>query len=549
MAPHPVTEAEIDEERKTELIMEKRLRACRVNIIPRNGGYFDKPNIPPPVSKRPPKPVVSPTAVEKATNPIALRYWNQCMDKKTERKAQDMTHEKESQSSLSPQMPPWVSSETYHVNIQTAVKPKALTPQLQVKVPDITKRVRSESVPRGVQYNRLRLSLDTEINHHDDPSPMVERRVKQEKVEIVTVLSTAGTGINRNNEVREALGNINRFITTDKVKRDDALRVVNNTQRKISAPTPLTIDTKPYSQIKEDQIKVSMERTNFQNNSKNRIPKPPQPFKGSRQDISEPTIVKKDECQCKQRHQNTNPFGEINSETNMNTFMEDFIPKLNKSQTSQLGVALFRQLSSDLKKDLVSEQISLMSAQDLVSVLSNTSNEVVSRAVPMLFPRTNDDVKLNLVVGTLPDLAPRLKNEMFQDTDRKMCPVSKPAYDIPKINMAEVNMIENSKKTDNDNFQLTKKSKISIPEIRIDKAEEPTVQYKNESPRAFEDEIFQSPACVITQPDIRYDLTDASMEEESSEDDAKKEWEWEDGEELEYEFYEQDIRSAVGTSL
>ena len=37
MAPHPMTEAEIDEERKTELIMEKKLRACRVNIIPRVG--------------------------------------------------------------------------------------------------------------------------------------------------------------------------------------------------------------------------------------------------------------------------------------------------------------------------------------------------------------------------------------------------------------------------------------------------------------------------------------------------------------------------------
>jgi hypothetical protein len=39
MAPHPMTEAEIDEERKTELIMEKKLRACRVNIIPRVGNW------------------------------------------------------------------------------------------------------------------------------------------------------------------------------------------------------------------------------------------------------------------------------------------------------------------------------------------------------------------------------------------------------------------------------------------------------------------------------------------------------------------------------
>ena len=291
------------------------------------------------------------------------------MDKKTEGKVQDVTHERESPNSLSPQMPPWVSSETYHVNTQAAVKPKSLTPQLQVRVPDITKRVRSESVPRGVQYNN-RLNLDTKIVHHQ-PSPMVERRVTQEKVEVVKVLSTAGTGINRNNEVREALGNINRFFTVDKVQRDDALRVTNSEHRKVSAPTPLVVDTKPYNQIKEDHIKVSMERTNFQNNSKNRIPKPPQPFKEYKPELTEPTFANKEECSCKQKPQN-----KVNGETNMNKFIDDLIPQLNQSQKSQLGLALFRQLSSDLKNDLVAEQITHMSGQDLFTVLSNTSNEV-----------------------------------------------------------------------------------------------------------------------------------------------------------------------------
>ena len=57
----------LDEERKKELVMEKQLRACRVNIIPRvsstvidrivknmhlkDRGYFTEPDIPPAVSK------------------------------------------------------------------------------------------------------------------------------------------------------------------------------------------------------------------------------------------------------------------------------------------------------------------------------------------------------------------------------------------------------------------------------------------------------------------------------------------------------------------
>ena len=70
-------------------------------------------------------PSPDPLAVEKATNPIALRYWNQCTE-------------------------------------QPATSPS--------------------------------------------PQP-----------EVVKVLSTAGTGITRKNQLREACGNISRFITVDKV--------------------------------------------------------------------------------------------------------------------------------------------------------------------------------------------------------------------------------------------------------------------------------------------------------------------------------------------
>ena len=41
MPPLPSTDvSDLDEERKKELIMEKKLRACRVNIIPRVNDLF-----------------------------------------------------------------------------------------------------------------------------------------------------------------------------------------------------------------------------------------------------------------------------------------------------------------------------------------------------------------------------------------------------------------------------------------------------------------------------------------------------------------------------
>ena len=45
-----------------------------------SAGYFEEAPkvVRAPVVKRPPPPSPSPASVEKASNPIALRYWNQC---------------------------------------------------------------------------------------------------------------------------------------------------------------------------------------------------------------------------------------------------------------------------------------------------------------------------------------------------------------------------------------------------------------------------------------------------------------------------------------
>ena len=117
-----------------------------------------------------------------------------------------------------------------------------------------------------------------------------------EKVEVVKVLSTAGTGLKRDNEKVEALGNINRFITMDKMKRDDATRVESDKARevqkieiKIIEPAP--VQDSSYVQVKQEQIKMTNERTLFLNNAeKARIPKSPEPFRGRQRDLSEGRI-------------------------------------------------------------------------------------------------------------------------------------------------------------------------------------------------------------------------------------------------------------------
>merc|ERR1712088_159816 len=74
----------MDVERKKELVMEKKLRACRVNIIPRCEDYFRSAGPPRARSTTPTVMTPSPEAVQKASNPIALRYWNQCLEKNSD---------------------------------------------------------------------------------------------------------------------------------------------------------------------------------------------------------------------------------------------------------------------------------------------------------------------------------------------------------------------------------------------------------------------------------------------------------------------------------
>ena len=106
------------------------------------------------------------------------------------------------------------------------------------------------------------------------------------------VLSTAGTGLKRENEKVEALSNINRFITMDKVKRDDAVRVENDKAREVQKLeikiVPAPVQDSSYVQVKQEQIKMTNERALFLNNAeKARIPKSPEPFRGRQRDLSE----------------------------------------------------------------------------------------------------------------------------------------------------------------------------------------------------------------------------------------------------------------------
>ena len=372
------TSGELDEDRKQELIMEKNLRACRVNILPKvsqrvtwgnnhflqGASMFEQPRaaLPPPPKKAPP-PVVSVESVKKATNPIALRYWNQCSNSSTTKETPvSVVH------MMDDAPPPWVTPDAPISKIEE----RPMLPPKKLSVPNITGRMgRAESAGRqqAPSVRHRAQSLDRlqpqNFSPHDDPSPMGSPRL-----EVVKVLSTAGTGINRDNEKKEAVGNINRLFSVAMVKKDDAVRVNNAKNRSVEAidkPYDSYEESRSYNLVKEEEIKKSQQRATFIGSSGQvRIPKSPRPFRD--------TTPKLEETQSPgKRSQPQFTSTEIPFST-----VTDLLPKLNQQQATHIGLSLFSQMSQETVMEVLAHQLSVMSANQMATVFSGIRTEVQS---------------------------------------------------------------------------------------------------------------------------------------------------------------------------
>ena len=322
---------EIDSERKKELLMEKKLRACRVNIIPRvnsskkvpllylcplfelnfqNEGYFQCPTPSRVRSPTPPPLTPSPEAVEKATNPIALRYWNQCLEKNAD-------------------------------------------------------------------------------PHSPSPTPTPKPPARQPRAEVSKILSTSGTGIKRENEVTEARSNINRFITIDQVKKKDAVRVQRSQSQTRPFPNEeIQISTsRPYNLVKEEQIKLAQDRATFQSRSTNFVAKSPQPF---RRGLSESRVIPSREARTVPVQPTTNLTSNLNnmkvtnntvrssssSSLNLNNLSHEVLPNLNDIQKANLVQMLLQQLPQEMSDNVIGERLATISDSRLLKLVDNLPDKV-----------------------------------------------------------------------------------------------------------------------------------------------------------------------------
>ena len=324
----------------------------------------------PPPPKKPPPPVISVEAVKKATNPIALRYWNQCSNTSSG----EETPVKVVHASSTEEKPPWVTSEASSPPVMARPDEKPKLPPKKVSVPNIVGRMgRAGSMePTGVSGPRQRVQsldrgrLQPPTTHHDDPSPMGSPRT-----EVVKVLSTAGTGIHRDNEKKEAVGNINRMFSMVKIKKDDAARVTSAKKRTSETEEKSKSsfeESRSYQQLKEEQIQKSQQRANFMGASEQiRIPKSPRPFR----DCSPKARPEETQCSCKKTQQGKFTSTEIPFNT-----VTDLIPKLNQQQATHIGLSLFNQMTQDTVMEVLAQQLNIMSGPQMAAVFGGLRNQV-----------------------------------------------------------------------------------------------------------------------------------------------------------------------------
>ena len=374
-ADHPalrkVSNGELDEERKQELIMEKRLRACRVSIIPKvrerrrkirifhlQGANYYEPAPPP---KKAPPPPICVEAVKKATNPIALRYWNQCSNRNyREETPVKVVHATSVQVE---EKPPWVTSDlSPPATSRTEEARVARVPAKKMSVPNIMGRMgRAGSVgaaavssprQRVQSLDRSRLQPST-VQHHDDPSPMGSPKV-------VKVLSGQ-----RENERKEAVGNINRMFSMANIRKGDAVQSTNPRSPETEQESRRCFEeSQMYQKLKEEELVKSKQRACFLGGSEQiRIPKPPRPFREASPKVGPGEKL----CSCRDKF--------ASSEIPFNT-VTDLIPALDQEQATHIGLNLFKRMSQDTVRQVLAHQLNGMTDTQMSAVFAALSNKV-----------------------------------------------------------------------------------------------------------------------------------------------------------------------------
>merc|ERR1712013_794068 len=442
MTPHPLKD--IDLERKEELIMAKQLRAARVTILPKkiNSSYVERKEPPRPV---PQAPKIQPKSVAKAQNPIALRYWNQCMSLSTQAEVKPPPQDENvSNQSFDPSQPPWAMSDTRlpPYMADTGVNGKKTE---KIRVPNINKQIKYDTTSRRTDWAKILAEEEEHLEKHKKFKMNQSQKLqietpaflrKQRPLNLGNFDNSNGTNCENENVPYRKVNNLKKeneafFEHIKKMKNiDEENKLAQNTkglkdsscgnsiplknknsQTNMEGPKKeemrngdgitnennLSIDTSPINKKNKD--------VTFHQTSKKRITKVDDDLISNKEISvstkqngierlgSKPNGGKSQTCSC--QHSLTEKQS-TDSALDMDQHVNNITQVLSETQKTAVGILCFDKLSPDVKDDLLGRHLSTIHVSELTKLLSLIKEEVLFESLLSILPQSANSVEHSL---------------------------------------------------------------------------------------------------------------------------------------------------------
>ena len=138
--------------------------------------------------------------------------------------------------------------------------------------------------------------------------------------------------------------------------------------------------TRPYTQVKEEQIQLAQGRASFHTRSRNTVAKSPQPFRRGQSEtrvlpnntINNNTIINNSNSNL------TNNTANNSSRVNLNAISQELLPSLTESQKAGLVELLLGQLPPGVGDKIVADRMDKMPDTRLCSAVGHLSQKVLT---------------------------------------------------------------------------------------------------------------------------------------------------------------------------
>ena len=136
--------------------------------------------------------------------------------------------------------------------------------------------------------------------------------------------------------------------------------------------------TRPYTQVKEEQIQLAQGRASFHTRSRNTVAKSPQPF---RRGQSETRVLPTNTINNNNNSNLTHNTANNSSRVNLNAISQELLPSLTESQKAGLVELLLGQLPPGVGDKIVADRMDKMPDTRLCSAVGHLSQKVLTISI------------------------------------------------------------------------------------------------------------------------------------------------------------------------